>query len=378
MNKHKHKGGMTMRRKAVTIFVAIGFLLVGFLATNSMGFETLVEEEMVNVGGTEMQVVKTAKNFIILFDASSSMDKQYKKTDMRKVNAEKKMVREFNETLPELNYMAGLYTYAGGSGKQFLTPYYAMRNYSKAEYAAAIDKLPDVGKGATYLQDGMRELGDILDRLTGRTVVYLFTDGTYSGKMGDQPIDYARRYASKYNVCFYVISSATGRVEKQLIQNVASINECSRAIPFDSPLGKPTYLSSMLWVLEERYVDAFETREVIVGAKLDPILFGFDSAAIRPEHVSRVDALGQFLQANTDAYVILEGFTDSVGPEEYNLGLSRRRAEAVGMHLAQTFNIDMDRIVLQWYGEAAPAASNATSEGRAMNRRVTAILGGMQ
>jgi OOP family OmpA-OmpF porin len=196
--------------------------------------------------------------------------------------------------------------------------------------------------------------------------------------MGDQPLDYARQYASKYNVCFYVISSATGRLEKQMIQNIASINECSRTIPFDSPLGKPTYLSSMLWVLEERYVDAFETREVIVGAKLDNILFDFNSAALKPEYGSKVGALGQFLQNNPDAYVILEGFTDSIGTEEFNLGLSRRRAEAVGMALAENFNIDMERIVLQWYGEASPVASNATSEGRAQNRRVVAVVGGMQ
>ena len=367
-----------MRRKGAAIFVALGFLLMGFLATNSMAFETMVAEEVVNVGGTEMQVVKTASNFIILFDASSSMDKKYKKTDMRKVNAEKKMVREMNDTIPELNYMSGLYTFAGSKGDKFLTPYYPMKRYNKAEFAAAIDKLPDVGKGPTYLQDAMRELGDVLARLRGRTVVYVFTDGTYSRKKGDQPLDYARRYASKYNVCFYVISSATGRLEKQMIQNIASINECSRTIPFDSPLGKPTYLSSMLWVLEERYVDAFETREVIVGAKLDNILFDFNSAALKPEYGGRVNALGQFLQNNPDAYVILEGFTDSIGTEEFNLGLSRRRAEAVGMALAENFNIDVERIVLQWYGEASPVASNATSEGRAQNRRVVAVVGGMQ
>jgi len=154
-----------MRSKGVTILVAIGFILMGFLVTNSMAFETLVEEEVVNVGGTEMQVVKTAANFIILFDSSSSMDKKYKNTEMRKVNAEKKMVREMNDTLPELNYMAGLYTFTGGKGDTFLNPYYPMKRYNKAEFAAAIDKLPDVGKGPTYLQDAMRELGDVLDRL---------------------------------------------------------------------------------------------------------------------------------------------------------------------------------------------------------------------
>ena len=367
-----------MKKHMVIFVVTIGFVLSGLFAANSLAFKTLVETEMVNVGGTEMQLVKTAQNFIILFDASSSTDGKYKKTDMRKVNAEKKMIMEMNLNLPDLNYMAGLYTYAGGKGGEFLTPYYPMKRYNKGEFGQAIDKLPDIGKGATYLQDGMRELGDILGRLSGRTVVFLFTDGTYSRKMGDQPFDFAKRYAGQYYVCFVVISSATGRVEKQMVQNVGSLNECSREVPFDSPLGKPTYLSSMLWVVEERYVDAYETRDVIVGATMDNVLFDFDSAALKPEYIGKIEALGQFLQNNPDTYVIIEGFTDSIGTEEYNLGLSRRRAESVGRHLVEKSNIDRERIVLQWYGEAAPAASNDTAEGRKLNERAVVIVAGMQ
>jgi OOP family OmpA-OmpF porin len=367
-----------MKKYMVIFVVTIGFVLSGFFATNSIAFKTLVEKEKVNVGGTEMQLVKTAQNFIILFDASSSTDAKYKKTEMRKVTAAKKMIMEMNANLPNLNYMAGLYTYAGGKGKEFLTPYYPMKRYNKGEFGQAIDKLPDIGKGATYLQDGMRELGDILAQLSGRTVVFLFTDGTYSRKKGDQPLDYAKRYAGQYYVCFVVISSATGRLEKQLVENVASINACSRAVPFDSPLGKPSYLSSMLWVIEERYVDAYETRDAIVGATVDNILFDFDSAAIKKENVSELQALGAFLQNNPDAYVIISGHTDSIGTEEYNMGLSRRRAESVGRYLVEESNIDEERIVLHWYGEAAPVASNDTAEGRKLNERAVVIVAGMQ
>lgn len=75
---------------------------------------------------------------------------------------------------------------------------------------------------------------------------------------------------------------------------------------------------------------------------------------------------------------ILSGFTDSIGDQEYNLGLSRRRAEAVGLYLAAKFNIDPGRIVLHWYGEASPVAGNDTEEGRMLNRRVDVLVADMK
>ena len=59
------------------------------------------------------------------------------------------------------------------------------------------------------------------------------------------------------------------------------------------------------------------------------------------------------------------------------MGLSLRRAESVANYLMDNFNIGSDRIVVNYYGVANPAASNGTSEGRAMNRRVEIAVGGL-
>jgi outer membrane protein OmpA-like peptidoglycan-associated protein len=122
-------------------------------------------------------------------------------------------------------------------------------------------------------------------------------------------------------------------------------------------------------------VTSTETR--IAGAKAGNVQFAFDRADIEPQFASELDKLGKFLQDNPKATVALAGFTDSIGPEEYNVYLSQRRAEGVASYLKQNFNIGSDRIATFWYGKTNPIADNSTSQGRAMNRRVEIAVGGM-
>jgi outer membrane protein OmpA-like peptidoglycan-associated protein len=66
----------------------------------------------------------------------------------------------------------------------------------------------------------------------------------------------------------------------------------------------------------------------------------------------------------------INGYTDSIGSESYNLGLSKRRAQAVAYYLQQQ-GIDLDgRFSINGYGEADPIAENSSDAGRAQNRRV--------
>jgi OmpA-OmpF porin, OOP family len=67
---------------------------------------------------------------------------------------------------------------------------------------------------------------------------------------------------------------------------------------------------------------------------------------------------------------VIEGHTDSIGSESFNLGLSQRRAEAVASYL-QSQGVDVaGRFEIRGYGEANPVATNDTAAGRAQNRRV--------
>jgi OOP family OmpA-OmpF porin len=374
----KKTGGRMMNRKAVTL--VLGIMLVGFLATNALAFEVFVKKERVNVGGVRVELVRIADNFLVLFDSSRSMGERYGNTNMTKIDITKQILAERNKELPDLGYNAGLYSYTPKFKlgiRKALVPYYPMKRYDKEEFAKAIDSLPTKAGGSTLLQPALRELDPILSGLSGRTAIFIITDGTYSKNLGPTPLELAKELAGKHNVCFHVISTAKSQVEKQMVKNVASINACSRVIPFDDIRGRAEYLTGALWVVKEEYVDAFETRAKIAAVKLNNILFDYDSSVIRPQFHGELDRLGNFLQGNSEAFVVLVGFTDSTGGEEYNLALSRRRAESAADYLMRNFNVGADRIVTQWYGEAAPVASNATAEGRSMNRRVAAIVAGL-
>jgi OOP family OmpA-OmpF porin len=100
--------------------------------------------------------------------------------------------------------------------------------------------------------------------------------------------------------------------------------------------------------------------------------FDFDSAVPMEGSQSVLDVAAETLLANPDVRVRVEGFTDSVGPAEYNLGLSKRRAEAVRDMLIKA-GVSADRLEVAAYGEDQPLATNETVEGRRINRRVQLV-----
>jgi outer membrane protein OmpA-like peptidoglycan-associated protein len=70
---------------------------------------------------------------------------------------------------------------------------------------------------------------------------------------------------------------------------------------------------------------------------------------------------------------LIEGHTDSVGSDEYNLDLSKKRAEAVKNALVAK-GVGEERITPKGYGKKYPVASNKTSDGRQLNRRVEVVI----
>ncbi len=102
--------------------------------------------------------------------------------------------------------------------------------------------------------------------------------------------------------------------------------------------------------------------------------FAFDSTKVEERYFSDLAELAAFLKRFEDIYVDIEGHTDSVGPEDYNMQLSQRRAQAVVDLLVKEHGIAPQRLQAVGFGETKPVASNDTKEGRAENRRVMATL----
>ena len=112
-----------------------------------------------------------------------------------------------------------------------------------------------------------------------------------------------------------------------------------------------------------------EPPKVVEKIILNAIRFDFDRAVIKPEFFPVLDEGINILQQHPGRKVIISGHTCSIGTNEYNMGLSERRAESVKKYLVQK-GLDQQRLTVQGYGEEQPVADNTTIEGRKMNRRV--------
>jgi outer membrane protein OmpA-like peptidoglycan-associated protein len=106
---------------------------------------------------------------------------------------------------------------------------------------------------------------------------------------------------------------------------------------------------------------------------LGDVLFASGQATIRPGAMRTVDRLADFLRNRSALYVAIEGHTDSVGEEDFNLGLSQRRADAINAALVSR-GIDPRRVRSRGLGESYPSASNDSPGGRQQNRRVEIVF----
>lgn len=98
--------------------------------------------------------------------------------------------------------------------------------------------------------------------------------------------------------------------------------------------------------------------------------FEFNSAVLGARARRVLKETASVLGKHPEEKVTVEGHTDGIGTEKYNLDLSRRRAEAAVEFLVAECGIPADRFLVHWYGKSRPIAGNDTPVGRELNRRV--------
>ncbi len=372
-----------MAKKITTVMVAIfTMVFLGGLVAEAQAVEEVTTTKIIKKIDKVEKFVRIADNVVIMFDSSGSMGAPYGDTGLTKLQAAKQLLKQraalFPDVFPELK--VGLYTYTPSAKLDAVkkSEFYKMQPVNKAELQQAIDQLPDEAGGPTLMVNGLRKLGNLLDTLSGRTVVFFFTDGTHSDEGAtESPLVLAKKMAKKHDVNFQVISTTDDATNVKLMEAVASINESSRVYTLKSLIDRPEVYTGSVFAIEESYIVSFESRQEIIGFKLNHILFGFDETEIKIEFTEGLKKVGEILKKNPDSYLVLAGHTDNQGSEEYNLGLSRKRVEAVGAFLAKKYPLDPSRIEMFWYGAAAPIASNDTEEGRKQNRRVVGFIAGV-
>ncbi|WP_375393773.1 OmpA family protein [uncultured Sphingomonas sp.] len=107
------------------------------------------------------------------------------------------------------------------------------------------------------------------------------------------------------------------------------------------------------------------------------VLFQTDSDVLRPGAIDRLRPLAGYLRANPGTRVAIDGYTDARGSDAHNQALSERRAASV-QSAFDAMGVTRARFAVDGHGERDPVASNATSEGQRLNRRVEVTLLGQR
>lgn len=143
------------------------------------------------------------------------------------------------------------------------------------------------------------------------------------------------------------------------------------------------YVGTLVDIVEEQKVEsglvAVDAEAIGKGLTekgkvvLDGIVFDFDKATLKTESKPALDAIANYLKANSQQHFYVVGHTDSKGSTEYNLSLSANRAKAVVDALVDRYAIAPKRLEAHGVGSLSPVFSNGSDAGREQNRRVELV-----
>ena len=133
---------------------------------------------------------------------------------------------------------------------------------------------------------------------------------------------------------------------------------------FDSESGPGAYGDDLN---KSPYIDGFGAR--IEGVEFQPLYFPYDQNTISTSEESKVSAVAQYLLGHPEAGVVVEGYCDERGTEEYNRALGERRALAASEMLIDIYGIESARIKTVSYGEERPAVTGTGDAVWSKNRR---------
>jgi OOP family OmpA-OmpF porin len=340
--------------------------------------------------------VKKVDSFVVVTDASQSMTEDYK--GRSKFDQAKQLIANMNQTIPPLDYRAGLVSFGSGScldGKDSRV-LYGLTSYRRADFAAGLDS-QKCASGVTPMSEGISAShGALQTSPLGQTALIVVSDfkEIYEGGA----IERARKLKEALGdkLCIYPIVVGQDR-GKKFADELAKFSGCGFAVNADdisSPNAMADYVTKVFLapappkpapvaaapaVLDSDGDGVPDSRDkcpntpkgVRVNAdgcwELKGVFFDIDKAVIKDPRV--LDEAVAIMKANPKLTGEVHGHTDSTGSAAHNQRLSERRANAVRDYFIKQ-GISGDRIRAKGFGETMPVASNDTAEGRALNRRV--------
>lgn len=344
-------------------------------------------------------------NFIILFDASSSMtDEVY--NGSAKINIAKDVVYHMNQTISNLNIKAGMRVFGQnpsvGPGDTALV--YGMTDYSQAGLNQAIDAVQKEGL-ITPIEAAFTDAGSDLESAQGPIAVILVSDGQDPSIPNLANLDAnASALKEKYGdrLCIYTIGIGDNRAGLNRLKKIADIGVCGfytnandlnsteamadfvekvfltkrPPMPAPQPAAPKPAMAPMDSDGDGVTDDLDKCPNTPKGAEVDAngcwniemIHFDFDKSNINPQYEPILNKVADVMKENPALNLRIEGHTDSIGTEAYNQGLSERRARSAEQYLIDQ-GIDASRLSSVGHGFLQPIDTNETAAGRAQNRR---------
>lgn len=201
-----------------------------------------------------------------------------------------------------------------------------------------------------------------------------------TGECGDMPMHFVREYVEGSST--QIGNAMVGKKGSYL---VASGTHENKPYIVSVVVGDDKRENAARYAINVVQVDELDTDKVDIATVTDRlqaegryafygILFETNSATIQDGSAEAFETISGYLNTNPASNVLIVGHTDNTGDFQYNVDLSLKRAEAVVAKLMQDYGIKAGQVTPVGVGMAAPVASNANEDGRALNRRVELVL----
>lgn len=360
------------------VFIICVTLLIGCAAKRTPVFKPLDLTKELQDG----KYVRKTENLMIILDVSSSMSGSYKKKT--KHYAAKDVVSHINQTIPDMELMAGLRIFG-----TVISPWdeetsivYGLTNYSRVALAEALKKVEE-GLGRTAMILGINGASEDLKETQGGIAIIIVSDWKHVEEYAIRAAeDIKYRFGDRLCIYAIVIGDGDDEVGNQRREEIVKAGLCGYSVSAEKLATGPAMASFLRKVLFKKApppVPVIEEIEEEIPVPVVPekvsftttfesdILFDFDSATLKPAANEGLDSVVTTLNDYPDTFIRIEGHTDSKGTDAYNQNLSERRAASVKEALIQK-GIDPSRITeAVGFGESMPVSSTDD----ALNRRVT-------
>ncbi len=326
----------------------------------------------------EMVKVKKVDNFILLLDQSGSMAETHATLGQKKIELAVDGVSRLDKAIPALDFTSSMELF---SPAETLTAPALYKDGVLAAAATGVNTGFSVFGRFTALGDGLMNAGPVIGGFTGKTALVVFTDG--DSNSGSEPVAQAKALYSKYpELCIHIVSFADSAHGQAVIDQIRDISCCT----VDTNINALASDATLAQFAKDVFYDEVAPKRAPAPAPVPvPVVkkpvpmkkevitfslqFGFDKSAITDEMVPILEQVKMLLDEDKKVDFTVAGHTDSTGAEDYNQGLSERRAASVKGWLVSN-GTSAARLDATGYGESQSKYDNATKEGRALNRRV--------